>query len=98
MGNDSEVSDFENVTSPSTSEQKPSTAIMQKLRSLFFTLWAVLGLDLPTVLMMAKLATKFILPPESGQLTIVQGRTTSNSRNGYVGLQCLFYAFILTTC
>jgi hypothetical protein len=71
MGNDSEVSDIEHVPTPNSSEQNSSPTIMQLLRSQLSALWGLLGLDLPTVLMMLKLVLKFILARESRELTMV---------------------------
>jgi hypothetical protein len=68
MENGSEVSDIEYGPAPNPGEQKPSTTIMQPLRSQLSALWAFLGLDLPTVLMMLKLAQK-IYPHPRRQVT-----------------------------
>jgi hypothetical protein len=58
MGNDPEVRDIDYVPAANPSEQKLSPTIVQSLRLQLFALWALLGLDLPTVLMMLKLVLK----------------------------------------
>jgi hypothetical protein len=60
MGSDSEANNSANGLSSTPSAHRASPSIMSTARSQLSALWKLLDLNLPTVLMMLKLVSKYV--------------------------------------